>query len=79
MNTILENRLEQVDGAGWYTGLISEIVLFHSYPNVAIQKESDVFNRVNTIEKPVINTKGWGVQVLWEDQLTDRVPLSLIK
>ena len=34
MNTILEN-LEQVDGDGWDTGLLYEIVSFHSDPNVA--------------------------------------------
>ena len=78
MNAILENLLEKVDGDGWCTGLLSEIVSFFSDPNVSIQKVDYAFTRFNTIENPVITTKGWDVQVQLEDQLTDWVPISLI-
>ena len=38
MNTILEKRLEQVDGDGWDTALLSETISFLSDPNAAIHK-----------------------------------------
>ena len=38
MNTILEKRLEQVDGDGWDTALLSETISFRSDPNAAIHK-----------------------------------------
>ena len=34
---------------------------------------------VNAIERPVIITKGWGVQLQWTYQYTDWVQLILIK
>ena len=38
VNTIMENPLEKVDGDGWDTGVLSEIVPFRSDLNVVIQK-----------------------------------------
>ena len=63
VNTILENVLETYDGDVWDTGLLSEIVSFSFYPNVAIQKGYDAFIRVNTIEKPSISTNGLEIQL----------------
>ena len=67
MNTILESFLQNVDGDGCDTGLLYEIVSFISDLNVAIHKGDDTFNRVNTIEKLVITTKGWDIQVQWSE------------
>ena len=63
MSMILENYLEKVDSNGWYIGLLYKILSFRSQPNVTIQKGYDKFTRVNTIEKPIINTKVWNVHV----------------
>ena len=74
----MENILEAVGGDGWYTGLLSEIILFLSDHNVAIQKVDGAFIIVDNIEKPSITIEGWDVQVLWAYQSTEWVPLSMI-
>ena len=79
MNTILENLFEQVDGDGWDTGLKYEIISFRSDPNISLQKGDDAFTRVNKIDKRVITTNGWDVEVKWSEQSTDWVPLSMIE
>ena len=63
MNTILENVLEKVDSDGWDTVLLYKIVSLSYDPNEATQKRVGAFTRVDTIEKLVITTKGWDVQV----------------
>ena len=78
-NTIMENLLKKVDIEIWDTGLLSNIVSFHSDSNLSIHKDDDQFTKVNNIENTVIATKGWDVQGKWVYQLTDWIPLILIK
>ena len=75
----MENLLEQVDSDRWKNGVQYEIVSLCSVINVVIQRLDDTFSRANTIAKPVINTKGWDVQVQWANKLADWVPLITIK
>ena len=45
---------------------------------MAIQTAEQAYTNVNGIQRPVITTKGWDVQVKWRDQSTDWVTLYLI-
>ena len=58
---ILENFLEQVQGDELDSVVLSEIVSFCSDSNEAIRKGDDTCIRVDTIEKPIITSKGWYV------------------
>ena len=80
VNTIVENLVEQVDNDGWDSGLLKEIIAFRSNPDIAVQKgENSHTTSLNGTQRPVITTKGWDVQVKWEDQSTNWIPLALIK
>ena len=78
VNNIPENPLEQVDSDGWDTDLLSEISHFALTPMYPFRRKIIHF-RVNTTEKTIITTKGWDIQMQWEYQYTDWVPLILIK
>ena len=79
-NTIVENLLQQVDNEGWDTGILKEIVAFRSDPDVAVLRDdTSAHAALNGIKRPVITTKGWDVQVRWEDHSTNWVPLAIAK
>ena len=48
-------------------------------PDVAIPTGEQAHTNGNEIQRPVITTNGWGVQVKCRDQITDWVTLHLIK
>lgn len=80
VNIIAENLMAQVDGDGWDCGILEEIVSFRKDEAVAIPRgEERATATVNGIQKPVITTKGWDVEVKWRDQSTSWVPLKIIK
>lgn len=79
MNTIIENMMEQLDDDGWDASMLKVIVSTRSDPAVAIPDGDDAFVQVNGIRKPIITTKGWDVQVKWDDGSTSWVPLALVK
>ena len=78
VNVIIENLVYHIDYQGWDTRILEEIVSFCSDPDVAIPVGEQSYTNFNVIQRQVITTKGWGVQVKWRDQSTDLVPLHLI-
>ena len=78
VNTITENLMEQVDEYGWDSDMLKEIVGYRFDPTVAIQPGDDAFTELNGIKRPVITTKGWDIQVRWDDNSTSWLPLSTI-
>ena len=46
---------------------------------MAISTGEQAYTNVNGIHRPVITTNGWYVQVKWRYQITDWVPLHLMK
>ena len=79
MNVIVENLMSNVDQDGWDTGLFKEVIGFRRDPTIAIPVGDEAFTIVNNRKKPVITTKGWEVQVLWNDTSTSWLPLSMVK
>ena len=47
------------------------MVSFRHDPDVAIPTGDQAYKNVNGIQRPVITTKGWDVQVKWRYQSTD--------
>ena len=78
VNIIIENTIDQIDDQGWDTVILEDIVAFRSDPYVAISIGEQLYTNFNGIQRPLINKKGWCVQVKWRDQSTDWVPLHLI-
>ena len=79
VNTIIENMVEQLDPDGWDTGMLQEIISIRKDQNVAIPMGDDAFVTLNGIKRPVITTRGWDVQVRWQDESTSWIPLADIK
>jgi hypothetical protein len=79
VNIIAENLLNQADGDGWDTGLLEEIIDIRKDEEVAVPIKDGYVATQSGQEKPVITTKGWDVQVRWQDQSTGWVPLADIK
>ena len=79
VNIIIENIIEQIDDQGWNTGILEQIVALLSDPDVDIRTGEQSFTNVNRIQRPVITTKGWDIQVKWRYQITDCISLHLIK
>ena len=46
---------------------------------MAILTVEQAYTNVNGIQRPVITTKGWNLQVKWIDKITDWFLLNLIK
>ena len=79
VNIIIDNIIEQVDDQVWGSIILEEIVSFCRDMDGSIPIEEHSYTNVKGIQRPVITTKGWGVQVKWIYQCTDWVPLHLIK
>ena len=71
--------MEQVDEYGWDSSMMKEIIGSRSDPNEAIQIGDEAFTLLNGMKRPVITTKGWDIQVRWDDHSTSWLPLSTIK
>ena len=78
VNVIAESLMAQVDEEGWDYGLLDEIVSFRKDESIAIPRNQSTI-LVNGVERKVITTKGWDVEVKWQDQSTSWVPLKVIK
>ena len=76
-NIIAENMLSQVDGDGYCTQLLDEI-LDHRTDGRAIRKKDKYINtkRGRKLRKSTI---GWELQVLWKDGSTSWIPLKELK
>lgn len=71
--------MEQVDEYGWDSSMMKKIIGSRSDPNDAIQIGDEAFTLLNGMKRPVITTKGWDIQVRWDDHSTSWLPLSTIK
>ena len=72
--------MQQIDDNSWDCGVLKEVVSLRSDPQVAVQKGAGATKTfINGLTKPVITTKGWDFQVLWEDGSTSWLPLASIK
>ena len=71
VNIIIENLVDQIDDQWWDAGILEEMVDFFHDPDVAIFTGEQAYTNVIGIQKPVITTKGWGVQAKYRDQITD--------
>ena len=59
---------------------MKEITSVRADPNVALRRGESAFTTTPSgIRKPIITTKGWYVQVRWNDQSISWAPLHLIK
>ena len=65
---IIENIIDQFDYQGWDTGMLEELVEFRCNLDVAIPTGEQAYKNMNGIQRSVITTKGWGVQVKWRYQ-----------
>ena len=63
VKVIIENIIEQVDDQVWDNGILEEIVAFRCDPDVDITTGDQGYKNANRIQRPVITTKGWDVQV----------------
>ena len=79
VNIIAENLLNQADNDGWDTGILEEIVDMRKDDDVAIPMSEGHITTASGQQRPVITTKGWDVQVRWNDHSTGWIPLAQIK
>ena len=79
VNIIIDNLNEKVDGKGWDTIILENIVAFCLDLDVDITKWEQEYTYANGIQRLVITTQGWYVHVKWRDTITDFVILRLIK
>ena len=59
--------------------ILEDILPFHCDQDMDILKGQQEYTNVHGIQRLVINTKGWGIQLNWMDKKTDWFPLYLIK
>ena len=59
--------------------ILEDILPFHCDQDMDILKGQQEYTNVHGIQRLVINTKGWGIQLNWMDKNTDWFPLYLIK
>ena len=77
-NIITEHLWEQVDDDGWDYGILHEII-GHRRKEDAIPTEQGFVETKSGNRKRVVTTKGWDIQVKWENGETTWVPLKIIK
>jgi hypothetical protein len=75
VNMIAENLFEQADEDGWDNGIIEEFLDIRKDNNIAISKENGTYFNEAGVERNVVMTKGWEVQVQWRDKSTSWISL----
>ena len=78
VDDITENLFNQTNNDGWDTGLLSEVIGLRKDKKVAISREKGAINSYNGQNLNNITTKGWDVQVKWDDQSTSWIPLNIV-
>ena len=79
MNTTVEIFPRQVDLDSWDTILLKEIIYFSSDTYVPVPRVESYYTTLNGVDRNLIKTKGWYVQVKWDKQINDWVTLHIIK
>ena len=78
VNIIAENLYDQTDDDGYDYRLLYEII-GHRKTEDAIEKANGYYTTKSGTERRVITTKGWDLQVRWENGDTSFIPLKDIK
>ena len=73
---IAENLFEQADQDGWDSGIIDEFLDIRKDDSIAISKENGTYYNKAGVERNVVTTKGWEVQVRWRDKSTSWISLK---
>ncbi|GFH48974.1 pol protein [Chaetoceros tenuissimus] len=76
VNMIAENLFEQADEDGWDSGIIEEFLDIRKDDSIAVPKEQGTYCNSAGIERNVVTTKGWEVQVKWRDKSTSWISLK---
>ncbi|GFH61944.1 pol protein [Chaetoceros tenuissimus] len=76
VNMIAENLFEQADEDGWDSGIIEEFLDIRKDDSVAVPKEQGTYFNSAGVERNVVTTKGWEVQVKWRDKSTSWISLK---
>jgi hypothetical protein len=63
VNMIAENLFEQADQDGWDSGIIEEFLDIRKDDSIAISKDHGTYFNNAGVERNVVTTKGWEVQV----------------
>ena len=79
VNVILENMIDQVKSNDWDATFIDEIISARNDETIAVEKGEMAFTIVDGIRKPIITTKGWGIQIKWKNGSVSWHPLSIAK
>ena len=78
VNVIIENMLDQVVSNDWDASMFDEVISVRKGHDV-INRSNGAFVKVNGLQRPVITTKGWSVEVRWKDGSMFWLPISLVK
>ena len=70
---------DQVNSNDWGASLFDEIVSATKDDKVAIKKGEGAFKMVNGTMEPIINTKGWNIQVKWKNASVSWHLMSIVK
>ena len=76
--TIAENILDRVDASGFSIPMLKAIIDWKKDPNVAIPKLKGYAQSASG-KRPWKTTKGWKLQVLWNDNLISWIDLKYLK
>ena len=79
VNIIIDNTIAQIDDQLWDNRILEEIVDLCCDLDVDIFTGEQSYTNVNGVQLLVITTNVWDVQVKCRDQITDWVPLHIIK
>ena len=79
VNMIAENLFQQADEDGWDSGIIEEFMDLRKDDTIAVPKEKGTYHNSAGVERNVITTKGWEVQVRWRDKSTSWISLKAAK
>ena len=63
VNIIIENLIDKIDDQVQDTVILEELVSFYRVPDVAIPIADQAHKNSNGIQRLVVTTKGWDVQV----------------
>ena len=78
VNVIIENLLDQVGNNDWDASMFDEVISVRKGHD-AIDKGPGTYVTVNGMNRPIITTKGWSVQIRWKDVFVSWLPFSLVK
>ena len=79
VKTIIENLVDQVRTNDCNANLFDEIISTRKDKNIASKKGEEEFTTIKGVRRPIITTKGWSIQIKWNDGSVSWHPLSAVK